>query len=86
MEGESTDSASLGQPICKDMRVLGEFEGGEDLPPDKGTTTSEIGFECPHLGLTQTKLTQRKRGKFGDLSTPLSSARDELFKYKGVCT
>ncbi len=33
MEGESTDSASLGQPICKDVRVLGEFEGGECSTP-----------------------------------------------------
>ncbi len=40
MEGESTDSASLGQPICKDVRVLGEFEGGEDLPPRKGKKTT----------------------------------------------
>src|SRR6266702_5506194 len=31
--GESTDSASLGQPICKDVRVLGEFEGGECSTP-----------------------------------------------------
>jgi len=57
MEGESTDSTSLGQPICKDVRVLGEFKGGEDLPPEKGTMTSGIGFECPHLDLTWTKLT-----------------------------
>ncbi len=69
------------------MRVLGEFEGGEDLPPEKGTTTSGIGFECPHLDLTRTELTQtNKGGNQGNLSTLLDSARDELFKYKGACT
>ncbi len=48
--GYGTGSARLRR--CKDVRVLGEFEGGEDLPPRKGTTTSGIGFECPRLDLT----------------------------------
>ena len=40
----------------------------ESVLLQEGTTTSEIGFECPRLGLTRTELTRRKRGKFGDSS------------------
>jgi|SRR6266702_812047 len=72
---------------CKDVRVLGEFEGGEDLPPDKGTTTSGIGFECPHLDLTQTELTRtNKGGNQGDSSALFFQQGMGCFKYKRACT
>ncbi len=52
---------------CKDVRVLGEFEGGEDLPSEKGIIDKWDWFRVPSFGPNSNRAHTKEKGEIWQL-------------------